>query len=75
MRKLFFILVVFISLDSFSQIQGDGEIYLSGDLIDPVFEGGGLDKFYDFVNKNFNFTKVTKKELWLQDLQLLKLAK
>ena len=30
------------------------------DVISPKFNNGGLDKFYEFINKNFNFSKVTK---------------
>ena len=30
------------------------------DVIMPKFKDGGLDVFYDYVNKNFDFSKVTK---------------
>ena len=56
---LFFILLLFTTTVT-SQIQGDGEVYLQGDLINPKFKGGGLEKFYDFVNQNYDFGKVKK---------------
>ncbi|MBY0486910.1 MAG: energy transducer TonB [Flavobacteriaceae bacterium] len=54
---LFFLL---FSSVSFAQIGGEDEVYLSGDRTDPTFNGGGLDKFYDFINKEFDFSKVKK---------------
>ncbi len=32
------------------------------DVINPKFNGGGLDKFHEFINQEFNFSKVTKQE-------------
>ena len=49
-----------LSFFSFSQIQGEDEVYLGGDLIEPKFNGGGLEKFYDFVKKEFDFSKAVK---------------
>lgn len=43
----------------FSQIQGEDEVYLNGDRIDAKFNGGGLDKFGEFINRNFDYSKVT----------------
>ncbi|MEC4005908.1 energy transducer TonB [Flavobacterium sp. SUN052] len=60
MKNTFFLLLFLISFSSFSQIQGEDEVYLTGDRIEPKFNGGGLDKFYEYVNKNFDFSKVTK---------------
>ena len=45
---------------SFSQIQGEDEVYLGGDRVEATFNGGGLEKFSEFLNKNFDYTKVTK---------------
>jgi hypothetical protein len=45
---------------TFSQIQGEDEIYLKGDAIDAKFNNGGIEKFSEFINKNFNFSIVTK---------------
>lgn len=44
----------------FSQIGGEDEVYLNGDVIDARFNGGGLDKFSDFLHKQFDYSKVTK---------------
>lgn len=45
---------------SFAQIQGEDEVYLSGDGIDAKFNGGGMEKFSQFVQDQFNYSKVTK---------------
>lgn len=59
MKKVIFMLLLsFSSTLSFSQIGGEDEVYLETELIHPRFNGGGLDKFYEFVNKNFDFSKV-----------------
>jgi hypothetical protein len=60
MKNIFLLLVSLVSLSAFSQIQGEGEVYLSGDKVEPKFEGGGLENFYKFINKEFDFSKVTK---------------
>ena len=44
----------------FSQIQGEDEVYLNGDRIEAKFNGGGIDKFSEFINKEFDYSKVTK---------------
>ncbi len=54
---LFFLIV---SIKSYSQIQGEDEVYLNGDRIEAKFNGGGLEKFNDFLQKEFNYSKVTK---------------
>lgn len=44
-----------------SQIQGgEAEVYLSRDRIEAKFNGGGIDKFNEFINKEFDYSKVTK---------------
>lgn len=55
---LFFIFLFPIS--AFTQIQGEDEVYLDGDLIEPKFNGGGLEKLYEFINQEFDYSKVTK---------------
>ena len=55
---LFFIFL--FPIYSFSQIQGEDEVYLDGDLIEPKFKGGGLEKLYEFINQEFDYSKVTK---------------
>lgn len=44
----------------FSQIQGEDEVYLNGDRIDAKFNGGGLEKFGEFLDRNFDYSKVSK---------------
>lgn len=53
-------MLLFVSFLGFSQIGGEDEVYLKGERIDPTFNGGGMDQFYKFVNKEFDFSKVTK---------------
>ena len=53
--------LVFFSNLSFSQIDGEDEVYLGGDFIDAKFENGGLEKFYDYILKNFDTRTVEKK--------------
>lgn len=61
MRKVLFLLVFFFfSGVSFSQIVGEDEVYLNGDLIDAKFQEGGIDKFYNYVIQNFNVKTVEK---------------
>jgi len=59
--KLFkILLLILLPLTSFSQIQGEDEVYLNGDRIEAKFNGGGLDVFHEFIKKEFDFSKVTK---------------
>ena len=44
------VLFLFFSLTLFAQIGGEDEVYLSGDKIDAKFNGGGINKFYDYLN-------------------------
>lgn len=39
---------------------GEGEVYLKGDRIDAKFAGGGIDNFTAFIDRNFDYSKVTK---------------
>lgn len=54
------VLFLLFSSNLFAQIGGEDEVYLNGDRIEAKFNGGGLDKFYDYINANFDFSKVTK---------------
>ena len=49
-----------LPISLFSQIQGEGEVYLNGDRIEAKFAGGGIDNFSKFINRNFDYSKVTK---------------
>ena len=62
MRVIVLVVLFFaFPLSSIAQIGGEDEVYLNGDFIEAKFNGGGMDKFYDFINKEFDFSKVTKK--------------
>ena len=61
MKRIFLILFLVFSLHGFSQIEGEDEIYLTGDLTEAKFQGGGLDKFYDYVIKESDFSMITTK--------------
>ncbi|WP_298115701.1 energy transducer TonB [Flavobacterium sp.] len=60
MKKILTIISLFYFVIGFSQVGGEDEVYLGGDAVEAKFQGGGMDKFYEFINKEFNFSKVTK---------------
>lgn len=45
----------------FSQIGGSDEVYLNGDFIDPKFNKGGINEFYEYFYANFD-TSTVKEE-------------
>lgn len=59
-RFLIFIGVLLFPFLVGAQIQGEAEVYLTGDRIDATFRGGGLEKFDEFINNVFDYRKVTK---------------
>ena len=58
--RLIAFLVLMLSFSGFAQIGGEDEVYLGGDRIDATFQGGGMENFSAFVNKEFDYAKVTK---------------
>ena len=60
--KKFLLIIGFVSFSNigFSQIGGEDEVYLGGDFIDAKFQNGGLEKFYDYIIKNFDTKTVEK---------------
>jgi hypothetical protein len=61
MKKLAIVIVfAFLPMLSFSQILGEDEVYLNGDRVEATFNGGGMEEFNEFVNKEFDYKKVTK---------------
>lgn len=60
MRLIKILLIVFLPMMGFSQINGEDEVYLDGDRIEAKFDGGGLEKFHEFVRKEFDYSKVAK---------------
>jgi hypothetical protein len=62
MKKIFVLIVLFFAFNlSHAQLGGEDEVYLSGDLTEATFQGGDLNKFYDYIVKNFNTKTVEKK--------------
>lgn len=61
MKKIIFVIcILFTSLIFSQELLMDTELVSSPDVINPKFNGGELDKFYEFINKEFDFSKVTK---------------
>ena len=62
MKKILSIIVLFFAFNlSHAQLGGEDEVYLSGDLTEATFQGGDLNKFYDYIIKNFDTKTVGKK--------------
>ncbi|MES2864743.1 MAG: energy transducer TonB [Bacteroidota bacterium] len=62
MRKIVVLIVLFFGFNlSHAQLGGEDEVYLSGDLTEATFQGGDLNKFYDYIVKNFDTKTVEKK--------------
>lgn len=61
MRNLYLILL-FFTLITNSQIQGEAEVYLTGDKVEATFDGGGIENFQKFVSDNFDMSLVTQSE-------------
>ena len=63
MKKFFLIIIIalFGLQISFSQeLLMESELVESPDAFGPKFNGGGTEKFYEFINKEFDFSKVLK---------------
>jgi hypothetical protein len=60
MKQLTILLLIFFPLIASSQIGGEAEVYLTGDKIEAQFNGGGIEKFSEFVQGQFNYSKVKK---------------
>jgi len=60
MKQIQLLLFVLLPLSLTSQIRGEDEVYLSGDIVDAKFNGGGIDAFTKFINEEFDYSKVTK---------------
>ncbi len=54
------LLFVLLPISVYSQIQGEDEVYLSGDRIEAKFNGGGIEAFSKFIRQEFDYSKVTK---------------
>jgi hypothetical protein len=62
MTKAFlpFLWLLFLPMMTSAQIDGEDEVYLSGDFIEAKFRGGGIESFNNFVNNVFDYKKVAK---------------
>jgi hypothetical protein len=60
MKKILTIVFLFFFAIAFSQVGGEDEVYLGGDAVEAKFQGGGMEKFNEFITKEFDFSKVTK---------------
>lgn len=60
MKFIKILLFLILPMAAFSQIQGEDEVYLESERIDAKFNGGGLEKFNEYLNKEFDYSKVTK---------------
>jgi len=64
MKTLIFLLVIIFSFQIVSaqesELLMETELVSSPDVSNPKFNGGDLNKFYEFINQEFNYTSVTK---------------
>lgn len=60
MRYLFLFLVC-LSSNSHAQIQGEDEVYLNSDIIDPEFPGG-MEMFYAYLMNKLDKSKIKSEE-------------
>ncbi len=58
---LFLLLTIANPELSAQELLMDTEDVMPADFIEPKFGSGGFGEFYDFVKKNFDFSKVKKK--------------
>lgn len=58
--KKFSILVFFFCFQVNYGQGGEYDDVYPSDVIAPVFDGGGMEKFNEYVNKEFDYSKVTK---------------
>lgn len=62
MKKIVFLFLFLMAFQfvSAQELLMETELETSPDAFGPKFNGGGVDKFYEFINKEFDFTKVKK---------------
>ena len=60
MKKILIIVLVFLPWLGVAQVGGEDEVYLKGDKIEAQFNGGGIEKFSQFIREQFDYSKVTK---------------
>lgn len=64
MKSFFFFLIIIFSFQIVSaqesELLMETELVSSPDVANPKFNGGDLNKFYEFINQEFNYSTVTK---------------
>jgi len=60
MKWIYMLAFLFLPVVVSSQIQGEDEVYLSGDRIEAKFNGGGIENFSKFIREHFDYSKVKK---------------
>lgn len=61
MKKVIMLFVFFaFQIINSQELLMDFELVSSPDVTSPKFNGGGVEKFYEFINKEFDFNKVKK---------------
>ncbi|WP_394759905.1 energy transducer TonB [Flavobacterium sp.] len=59
-KLIIILLFIGMSNPNFAQIGGEDEVYLNGDYTEAKFNGGGIEKFHEFVTKGIDYSKMTK---------------
>ena len=59
MKKFLLFMLLCFSQINYGQGGEYNDVY-PADVISPVFNGGGMEKFNEYVNKEFDYSKVTK---------------
>ncbi|MBD3583232.1 energy transducer TonB [Flavobacterium selenitireducens] len=59
-KNLLFFLVLIVASPAFAQLGGEDEVYLSGEFIEPKFQGGNVLKFHQYVREHFDMSKLEK---------------
>jgi protein TonB len=64
MQKIFFLTIFFFFIQNIaaqeSELLIETELVTSADVSNPKFNGGDLNKFYEFINQEFNYSTVSK---------------
>lgn len=64
MKRNLLIVIAFFAINFISAQEGEllmeTELVSSPDVSNPKFNGGDLNKFYEFINQEFNYSTVTK---------------
>jgi protein TonB len=64
MKNFLFLVIAFFAIQMVSaqesELLMETELVSSPDVSNPKFNGGDLNKFYEFINQEFNYSTVTK---------------